>query len=155
MSIVALSSISTLVARQLLYPELIIKTITTISTNLISSVHYLSTISKNDIELQKLLITSDITQDILIIKSFIEENKYSEESHTILACINNLNETLSDLELNINSITKKIEEHNKLWFKYFRYYDISNEKEVVPILIEKLRHRFNMLIKISGIMKKN
>lgn len=154
MSIIALSSISTLVARQLLYPELILKTITTLSTNIISSVHYLSTISKNDVDLQKLLITSDIIQDILIIKSFIEENKYSEESHTILTCINNLNETLTDLEFNISSITKKIEEHNNLWFKYFRYYDISKEKEIIPILIEKLRHRFNMLIKISSILNK-
>ena len=151
MSIVAITSISTLVARKLLYPEIIIKTITTISSNLISSVHYLSKISQNDLELQKLLITSDITQDILIIKSFIEENKYSEESHTILACINNLNETLSELEINISSITQKIEEHNNLWFKNFRYYNITKEKELIPILIEKLRHRFNMLIKKENI----
>ena len=67
MSIVAISS---LVASRLIYPELILKTITSLSGNLISSVHYLKKISENDIDLQKLLNNSDITQDILIIKSW-------------------------------------------------------------------------------------
>jgi hypothetical protein len=151
MSIVAISS---LVASRLIYPELILKTITSLSGNLISSVHYLKKISENDIDLQKLLNNSDITQDILIIKSFIEENHQYFNSNTLLVCINNLNETLTELEIHINSITKKIKDHEQLWFRYFRYYDISKEKEIVPLLIEKLRHRFNMLIKISTIIKK-
>ena len=112
MSIIAFSSISALIARNLLYPEVIIKTITNISSNLISSVHYLTSISHKDKDLQKLLIVTDIAQDIIIIKSFIEENKFNNNSTTIIACINNLNETLSELELNINSITKKIQDHN-------------------------------------------
>ena len=152
MSIIAFSSISALIARNLLYPEVIVKTITNISSNLISSVHYLTTISHKDKDLQKLLIVTDIIQDIIIIKSFIEENKFNNNSTTIIACINNLNETLSELELNINSITKKIQDHNNSWFKYFIYYDISKEKELITILIDKLRHRFNMLIKISKII---
>ena len=56
MSIVAISS---LVASRLIYPELILKTITSLSGNLISSVHYLKKISENDIDLQKLLNNSD------------------------------------------------------------------------------------------------
>ena len=116
--------------------------------------HYLKKISENDIDLQKLLNNSDITQDILIIKCFIEENHEYFDSNTLLVCINNLNETLTELEIHVNSITKKIKDHEQLWFRYFRYYDISKEKEIVPLLIEKLRHRFNMLIKISSIIKK-
>lgn len=154
MSIIAISSLSSLVASRLLYSDVILKTITSLSGNLISSVQYLKKISENDIDLQKLLNNSDITQDILIIKSFIEENQENFNSNTLLACINNLNETLSELEIHINSITKKIKDHEQLWFRYFRYYDISKEKEIVPLLIEKLRHRFNMLIKISSIIKK-
>jgi hypothetical protein len=154
MSIIAISSISSLVASRLLYSDVILKTITSLSGNLISSVQYLKKISENDIDLQKLLNNSDITQDILIIKSFIEENQENFNSNTLLACINNLNDTLSELEIHINSITKKIKDHEQLWFRYFRYYDITKEKEIVPLLIEKLRHRFNMLIKISSIIKK-
>jgi hypothetical protein len=154
MSIIAISSLSSLVASRILYSDIILKTITSLSGNLISSVQYLKKISENDIDLQKLLNNSDITQDILIIKSFIEENQEHFNSNTLLACINNLNETLSELEIHINSITKKIKDHEQLWFRYFRYYDISKEKELIPLLIEKLRHRFNLLIKISSIIKK-
>lgn len=149
MSIVTLSSI---VASQMLYPELIVKTITTLSTNLIFSVQYLIKISQNDLELQKILIKSDILQDINIIKSFIEESKYKEKSSTILSCIHNINETLEELEKNITSITQKIKEHDEKWLKYFRSYDISIEKEIIPFLIDKLKHRFDMLIKISTII---
>jgi phenylalanyl-tRNA synthetase alpha subunit len=149
MSIVTLSSIFT---SQMLYPELIFKTITTLSTNLIYSVQYLIKISQNDLELQKILIKSDILQDINIIKSFIEENKYKQQSSTILSCIHNINETLEVLEKNITSITQKIKEHDEKWFKYFRSYDITIEKEIIPFLIDKLKHRFDMLIKISTII---
>ncbi len=151
----SLVTISSIVASRILYPELIIKTVTSlssISTNIIKSVHYLATISKDDLDLQNLLIKSDIIQDISIIKSFIEEKKFDNESHTILACINNLNETLVELETNIHSITEKLHYHEKLWFRYFRSYNIEKEKELIPILIEKLRHRFNLLIKISSII---
>jgi hypothetical protein len=150
MSIIAISSISSLFATSgLIGSDIVIKTIVNISSNLINSVTQLKILSEKDVDLQKLLVKSDIIQDILIIKSFIEENK--SESYTILTCINNLKETMQEIETNINSISEKIKTHNNLWFKYFRYYDISSEKEMIPILIEKLRHRFNMVIKISSI----
>ena len=151
----SLITISSIVASRILYPELIIKTVTSlssISTNIIKSVHYLLTISKDDIILQKELTKSDIIQDISIIKSFIEEKRFDNESHTILACIDNLNQTLIELEIKIHSITEKLHNHEKLWVRYFRSYNIEKEKELIPILIEKLRHRFNLLIKISSII---
>ena len=151
----SLVTISSIMVSRILYPELIIKTVTSlssISTNIIKSVHYLVTISKDDVALQNELMKSDIIQDISIIKSFIEENKFDNTSHTIISCINNLNETLTELEINIHSITEKLHNHEKLWFRYFRSYNIEKEKELIPILIEKLRHRFNLLIKISSII---
>lgn len=150
MSIIAISSLSSLLATSsFIGTDIIVKTIINVSTNLINSVNYLKLISENDVDLQKLLIKSDITHDILIIKSFIEENK--NQSHTVLICIDNLKNTLEELEKNINSITEKIKAHDNLWFKYFRSYNIEKEKDVIPILIENLRHRFNMVIKISSI----
>ena len=53
---------------------------------------------------------------------------------------------------NINSITSKIELHKTLWFNSFRSYDIAKEKNQIPILIEKLKHRFDILIKISSVL---
>ena len=150
MSIIAITSLSSLLTTSgLIGSDIIIKTMLNVSVNLINSVNYLKIISEKDINLQKLLIRSDIIQDIIIIKSFIEENQ--NKSHTILSCISNLKDTMEELETNISSITEKIKSHDKLWFKYFRYYDISYEKEEIPILIEKLRHRFNMCIKISSL----
>ena len=152
MSIVAISS---MVVSKVLYPELIIKTITSLSSlssNLINSVYYLSSLAHKDTQLQDLLIKTDIIQDILIIKCFIEEKKNSNMKHTILNCINNLNETILELDNNINSITSKIELHKTLWFNSFRSYDIAKEKNQIPILIEKLKHRFDILIKISSVL---
>lgn len=152
MSIVA---ISTMVVSKVLYPELIIKTITSLSSlssNLINSVYYLSSLAHKDTDLQDLLIKTDIIQDILIIKCFIEEKKNNNIKQTVLTCINNLNETILELDKNINSITIKIETHKTLWFNYFRSYDITKEKNQIPILIEKLKHRFDILIKISTIL---
>lgn len=146
MSITAL----TLVANRIMYPEIIIRSVVSLTSNLIYSVKYLSTISKADFELQKLLVTTDILHDIIVIKSFIEEK--DKTGHTLDVCIQNLNETLSELELNISSITSKIENHNKLWFGYFRSYNINSEKEQIPFLIEKLKHRFDLLIKIKSVM---
>ena len=90
MSIITLSS---LVVSKVLYPEIIIKTITSLSSNLITSISYLRSLAHEDTELQDLLVKTDIIQDILIIKCFIEEKKDSNISNTVLNCINNLNET--------------------------------------------------------------
>lgn len=140
----------TLVANQIMYPEIILRSALSLTSNLIYSVKYLATISKTDFELQKLLATTDILHDIIVIKSFIEE-KEKLKSHTVDVCIQNLSETLSELELNITSITSKIENHNKLWFGYFRSYNINSEKEQIPFLIEKLKHRFDLMIKIKSV----
>ena len=98
--------------------------------------------------MQKLLSKTDILHDIIVIKSFIDE---TGKNTTIDVCIENLRETLSELESNISSITSKIENHNKLWFSYFRSYNINSEKEKIPFLIEKLKHRFDLLIKIKSV----
>ena len=139
----------TLVANGIMYPEIIVRSVISLSANLIYSVKYLATISKTDFELQKLLSTTDILHDIIVIKSLIEE-KENVRNNTVDVCIENIRETLSELESNISSITSKIENHNKLWFSYFRSYNITLEKEQIPFLIEKLKHRFDLLIKIKS-----
>jgi hypothetical protein len=58
---------------------------------------------------------------------------------------------LTQLENNINSITQKIQNHGKLWFGFMRSYGIEKEKKQIPILIDKMHHRFELLIKISSI----
>ena len=148
-------TISSMVVSKVLYPDVIFKTITSLSSlssNLINSIYYLSSLSHKDTELQDLLIKTDIIQDILVIKCFIEEKKNNDIKHTVLTCINNLNETILELDKNINSISIKIESHKTLWFNYFRSYDITKEKNQIPILIEKLKHRFELFIKISSII---
>ena len=148
-------TISTFVASRALYnvlcPEILIKSVTTLTTSLISGVYHLISITK-DTDLHKILITSDIIHDVTIIKSYIEDMEKTENK-TILACIHNLNDTLTQLEHTINSITKKFELHKSLWFSYFRSYDITSEKESVLFLTEQLKHRFELLIKISSTIK--
>jgi hypothetical protein len=143
-----------LVASSILYPEIIIRSSVSIASNLITSVQYLSSITKNDIEIQNLL---DIVEDIVIIKTFIEEKKNNSnnnyESKTVDMCIDNLNQTLYQLEANINSITEKIQTHKDKWFNKFRAYDISAEKNHIPILIKQMRHKFELLIKVSSNLK--
>ena len=152
MSIVA---ISTYVASRTLYtaiyPEIIIKSITSVTASLISGIYNLITITQ-DLDLKKILITSDIIHDITIIKSFIKELE-DTKNNTILTCVHNLNETLKELETTVNLIKNKFELHQKMWFSYFRSYDISSEKESITFLSNQLKHRFELLIKISSTLK--
>lgn len=143
-----------LVANQILYPEIIIRSTVSITSNLISSIHYLSSISKGDAELQKLLAESDIVTDITVIKCFIiESEKLSERSPSVNNCIKNLSRTLENLEANINSISRKIQIHKQLWFRQFRSYNIQKEMELIPHLIIKMKHRFELLITIANAIK--
>ena len=143
--------LSIAVATSLLPSEMIIKNGYFIANNLVSSLLYLKNLSHSDNELKNLFVNFDILEDIGIIKTFIEEKKLSNNSQTISVCIENLSQTLINLESNINSITNKIENHKSLWFNYFRSYNIQEEKIQIPKLISQMKHRFDILIKISSV----
>ena len=143
-----------LVATNILYPDMILKSAISstlsLTSSLISSIGYLKSLTKHDTELYNLLNLSDILNDVFIIKSFIEEKQTKNSSQTVSMCIANLSETLSELEKHVNSIIKKIKNHKNLWFNRFRSYDIAFEQSQIPILNEQMKHRFELLIKISS-----
>ncbi|NBR10440.1 MAG: hypothetical protein EBT98_12480 [Opitutaceae bacterium] len=141
-----------IVATNIINPEIILKNGYFIANNLLSSVLYLKTLSHTDNELKELMTNTDILEDIGIIKTFIEEKKLKTDSLSVQVCIDNLNQTLINLEENINSITSKIENHKKLWFNSFRSYDIHSEKMQIPKLVKQMKHRFEILIKISSVI---
>jgi len=141
-----------IVATNIINPEIILKNGYFIANNLLSSVLYLKTLSHTDNELKELMTNTDILEDIGIIKTFIEEKKLKTDSLSVQVCIDNLNQTLITLEENINSITSKIENHKKLWFNSFRSYDIQSEKTQIPKLVKQMKHRFEILIKISSVI---
>jgi phenylalanyl-tRNA synthetase alpha subunit len=139
-----------IVASQIVYPELILRSSVSIASSLVTSVKYLISISKDDIDLQGMLITNDIIEDINVIKTFIHEKQDQNTSDTVKLCIDNLSKTLEDLEKHINNITNKIENHKTLWFNYFRSYNITHEKAVIPLLIRQMKHRFDLLVQITS-----
>ena len=96
--------ISSIVASTIIYPELILRSSVSLATNLVTSVNYLISISRSDIELQNLLISNDIIEDINIIKNFIEEKANKKHCQTTQVCIENLNKTLIELEKNIKNM---------------------------------------------------
>ena len=128
-----------IVATNIINPEIILKNGYFIANNLLSSVLYLKTLSHTDNELKELMTNTDILEDIGIIKTFIEEKKLKTDSLSVQVCIDNLNQTLITLEENINSITSKIENHKKLWFNSFRSYDIQSEKTQIPKLVKQMK----------------
>lgn len=140
-------------ATRIINPEIIFTNGYYIANNLVSSISYLRTLSHSDNELKELMTNTDILEDIGIIKTFIEEKKLKNNSQTIRVCIDNLNQTLINLETNINSITTKIENHKKIWFNSFRSYNISIEKIQIPKLVLQMKHRFELLIKISSVIE--
>lgn len=142
-----------MVAGSIILPEIILRSAVSISSNLITSVHYLKNITKDDEDLQKMIEINDIIEDIHIIKNYIEEKENCNNGKTVETCIKNLTNTLADLETNIKSITEKVEYHKTLWFGYFRSYNIDKEKKQIPILIKQLRHRFEVLIQVSISLK--
>jgi hypothetical protein len=139
----------TLVAGSIILPEIILRSAVSISSNLITSVNYLKSISKYDEELQTIIEYNDIVEDINIIKNYIQEKEHCKNGPTVETCIKNLTNTLVDLEKNIKIITEKIESHEHLWFRYFRSYNIGEEKKKIPLLIKQLKHRFDLLIQVS------
>jgi hypothetical protein len=145
------SFLITAAVSNIICPKIITDSMTVLTTKLITSIYHVISIS-NDFELQQILLTSDIIQDIEVIKSYVEEkHKENINSNSLLTCINNLNKTLTELESNIDSITKKIEIHKTLWFSSWRSYDITKEKANITLLIKQLNHRFELLVKISSI----
>lgn len=153
MSIVAISTY--VVSKTLynaLYPEVLIKSITSLTSTLISNIYNIVSTTR-DIDLKKILLTTDIIHDITIIKSFIEEKEVKEVNKTLLTCYHNIDETLKEIDDVIKNINNKFENHQKMWFSYFRSYDISLEKESIILLSDRLKHRFELLIKISSTIK--
>ena len=141
-----------IVASQILYPEIVIRSTVSIASNLVASATYLNSLIRHDTHLQNLLNLNDIIEDIGIIKSFIEEKEKQNTSRTLGICLENLSQILQELEKNIDSVIYKIENHKNLWFNYFRSYNITNESKNIPILLEKMNHRFEILIKISSVI---
>ena len=139
-----------IVASQIVYPDLIIRSSISIANSLVSSVRYLISISKDDVDFESILITNDIIEDINVIKTFIHEKQDKNTSDTVKLCIDNLSKTLEDLEKHIINITTKIEVHKKLWFNYFRSYNITHEKSLIPILLRQMKHRFDLLVRITS-----
>ena len=139
-----------IVASQILYPEIVIRSTISIASNLVYSVKYLNSLITHDTHLQNLLNLNDIIEDIGIINSFVEEKQKQNKSKTLDICLENLGQILNDLEKNINSVIYKIENHKKLWFKSFRSYNINDEIKNIHILLEKMNHRFEIVIKISS-----
>jgi len=152
MSIILSSYIASRALYNILCPEILFKSITALTGSLLTGIYNLISITK-DTELQDIILSSDIIHDITVIKSFIESINKRDHNKTIIECINNINETLQQLENTINSITNKFELHKKLWFSYFRSYDITSEKNTLKFLSNQLKHRFNILIKISTTLK--
>ena len=156
MSIVAISTyVVSKTIYNALYPEVLIKSITSLTSALISNIYHIVSTTR-DIDLKKILLTTDIIHDITIIKSFIEEKEVKEVKEvnkTLLTCYHNIDETLKEIDDVIKSINNKFENHQKIWFSYFRSYDISLEKESIILLSDRLKHRFELLIKISSTIK--
>lgn len=147
MSLILSSYLVSRTLYSILSPEILFKSITILSASILKGIYNLISITK-DTELQDIILSTDIIHDITVIKSFIEDIDKTDNK-TIIECINNINETLKQLENTINTITDKFNLHKNLWFSYFRSYDITSDKHNLKFLSNQLKHRFNILIKIS------
>lgn len=140
-------------AGTIILPEIFIRTTLSIASNVISSIHYLKSISQHDQQISNLIDFNDIIEDINIIKNFIQEKSLNNISQTIQTCFKNITSTMTELEKHIKSITNKIENHKHLWFHSFRSYNIEEEKIQIPFLVRQLKHRFDLLIQVSLSLK--
>lgn len=157
MSFLAISSLSLLttsIVSSVIYPELLINSMSTMASGLMKSISYLISISHSDADLQQILLLSDVIEDIRILKNFIEEEQnMSSKGKTIIECIDNLSKTLFELEKNVKSITTKIEYNKTIWFSYIRSYNLNKDKELLSLLIVQLKHRFEMLSNIYSMRR--
>ena len=63
--------------------------------------------------------------------------------------INNLQETLHELDELLNKMMNKVKNHQNIWFHKYRSCDIANEKLLLVILINRMKHRFKLFLDIS------
>ena len=103
-----------IIASQICYPEIILRNMFSISNNIIASIKYLMQLAKVDSELFQILEDSDVLADIGIIKSFIDEKKI--QGNAMKIAINNLQETLHELDALLNKMMNKVKNHQNLWF---------------------------------------
>jgi hypothetical protein len=132
--------------------DLIFKNGYFIMNNLITTFTYLKTLNHGDYELNDLITENDITEDLNIINSFLEEIQVKNHSKTVGLCIQNLADTLQKIEQTLLTITSKIENHNRLWFHSFRSYDIQKEKIIFPKLVHQMNHRFHILRMVTSVL---
>lgn len=132
--------------------DLIFKNGYFITNNLITTFTYLKNLNHGDVELNEIITENDVVQDIIIIKSFLEEIEKTNQSKTVSLCIQNLAVTLEKLEKTLTSITTKIDNHKQLWFNSFRSYDIKNEKVLFPKLVNQMNHRFDILRMVTQLL---
>ena len=144
-----------LVANQILYPEIVIRSTISIASNLVTSVNYLNSLIKNDSHLQKLLNLNDIIEDIGIIKSFIEEKQKQNSSKTLDICLENLGwlekEPLKNRYINWIGNIYNGKTFERKWRDYFLWQPYTEVQIDSTILIcKKLMEDFNISKKCVG-----
>lgn len=133
--------------------DLTIRCISTLTTSAQGIFLLCNNINKNNIDITYFIKKLDIYADINVLEILLKEIDLEKHySQTLAMCLKNLQECVSDIELQLIFIHNRINYNKSLWYifqyKSFKFTDIISELE---ILKKKLDNRKNLLFDILKI----
>ena len=132
-----------------------ITSITTISTNIITLVGFISNYPTNiKPDIVKILIKLDIEKKILLLHSIIEEiPKFYEVSESIIIALKNVEEIVEKIEKELQNIQEKLIYNSNLFMR-FRSYDFTDNIESIETYAHILENRKEDLFRTLTVFKK-
>ena len=103
--------------------------------------------SNADIKFKNLIEEQDVYSKIRVIHQFLD-NLINSKKNKYKTAIDNIEESLNNIELEIEIIKKGIENHEEKYFKYFRVCEYKKNVDNLIKFVKILDGRFDLLIKI-------
>ena len=103
--------------------------------------------SNADIKFKNLIEEQDVYSKIRVIHQFLD-NLTDSKKNNYKTAIDNIEESLNNIELEIEIIKKGIENHEEKYFKYFRVCEYKKNVDNLIKFVKILDGRFDLLIKI-------
>lgn len=133
--------------------DLIISAVQTTSRGVINGINYIYSSDRTGADHIKLvLIKLDIMTKVAIINSFINElNEDSEQLESITTSLISVENVLQNIEKEIKSVNRIINEHNQKWFASWRTIDYNHHIEAIRLYNQILDTRVDLLLKLLQI----
>ena len=143
---------SGIVVTKLLQHELLVKSVNTIAGGIVSSVSH---ITQNEHQINDCFKKLDLHAELETITSFVNEIAEKEkfkESKTVQRSLHNINEILTLISEDLETVKRVIEEHKAKYFQSMRSCDLSLYETQIIEKKQTLDKRFERLLNVATVI---